>query len=91
MIAPSTTTTGNWTAVRGNNAFNDATTYFHIDQNQRYMQSLGFTGTTGIQYGSIAADSNGANGDDTLDADLLQGRRMGTAEFRPHVGCLSGQ
>ncbi len=27
--APSTTTDGNWTATRGNNAFNDAMTYFH--------------------------------------------------------------
>ncbi len=62
--APSTTTTGNWTANRGINAFNDAMTYFHVDQNQRYMQSLGFTGSTGIQYGSIGADTDGANGAD---------------------------
>jgi hypothetical protein len=62
--APSTSTTGNWTALRGNNAFNDAMTYFHIDQNQRYLQSLGYTGATGIQYGSIQADSDGLSGDD---------------------------
>ncbi len=62
--APSTTTNGSWTATRGNNAFNDAMTYFHVDQSQRYMQSLGFTGSTGIQYGSIAADSDGLSGDD---------------------------
>ncbi|MEN9975269.1 MAG: hypothetical protein RLZZ282_1275, partial [Verrucomicrobiota bacterium] len=61
---PSTTTTGNWTALRGNNAFNDVMTYFHIDQNQRYLQSLGYTGATGIQFGPIQADSDGDNGAD---------------------------
>ena len=62
--APSTTTSGNWTATRGNNAFNDAMTYFHVDQSQRYMQSLGFTGSTGIQFGPITVDTDGAGGDD---------------------------
>lgn len=61
---PSTTTNGQWTARRGSNAFNDAMCYFHIDQNQRYLQSLGFTGATGVQYGSIAVDSDGLDGDD---------------------------
>lgn len=61
---PSTTNDGNWTAVRGDNAFNDAVTYFHIDQNQRYIQSLGFVGATGIQEGSISVDSDGYNGAD---------------------------
>jgi subtilisin-like proprotein convertase family protein len=62
--APSTTANGQWTATRGNNAFNDAMTYFHIDQSQRYMQSLGFIGTRGIQALPIEVDSNGVNGDD---------------------------
>jgi len=62
--APSTTTTGVWTALRGDNAFNDAVVYFHIDINQRYMQSLGFIGPTGIQELSIEADSDGLNGAD---------------------------
>ena len=62
--APSTSQDGNWTAKRGNSAFNDAMTYFHIDQSQRYIQSLGFKDRTGIQYGSIHVDSDGANGDD---------------------------
>ncbi len=62
--APSTTVDGNWTAVRGNNAFNDAMTYFHLDQNQRYMQSLGFTGATGIQEGPIGTDTDGLSGAD---------------------------
>jgi subtilisin-like proprotein convertase family protein/Zn-dependent metalloprotease len=62
--APSTTTDGNWDRARGNNSFNDAMTYFHLDQNQRYMQSLGFTGAMGIQDGSIVADTHGVNGAD---------------------------
>jgi len=62
--APSTSSTGNWTAKRGDNAFNDAMTYFHIDQNQRYMQSLGFADATGIQFVSIQVDTDAANGAD---------------------------
>jgi hypothetical protein len=62
--APSTTANGQWTALRGNNAFNDVMTYFHIDQSQRYLQSLGYTGAAGIQTNSIAADSDGLSGDD---------------------------
>jgi subtilisin-like proprotein convertase family protein len=62
--APSTSSNGQWTATRGNNAFNDAMTYFHIDQSQRYMQSLGFIGARGIQAQPIEVDSNGVNGDD---------------------------
>lgn len=62
--APSTTTDGNWTATRGDNAFNDAMTYYHVDVNQRYIQSLGFTGETGIQELSIRIDTDGFNGAD---------------------------
>ena len=62
--APSTTTDGVWTALRGNNAFNDVMTYFHIDQSQRYIQNLGFTGASGIQEGSIQVDSDGLSGAD---------------------------
>lgn len=61
---PSTTNDGNWNEERGNFSFNDAMTYFHIDQNQRYIQSLGFTGSKGIQELSIEVDANGADGDD---------------------------
>jgi subtilisin-like proprotein convertase family protein len=61
---PSSTVSGNWTSTRGVNSFNDAMTYFHLDQNQRYMQSLGFTGVMGIQDVSIGADTDGWNGAD---------------------------
>jgi hypothetical protein len=62
--APSTTTNGVWTAKRGNNAFDDSNIYFHIDQNQRYIQSLGFTGTKSIINRPLDVDSDGVNGDD---------------------------
>ncbi len=62
--APSTTTDGNWDRQRGVNSFNDAMTYFHLDQSQRYMQSLGFAGASGIQEGSIGADTDGFSGAD---------------------------
>ncbi|WP_426212045.1 M36 family metallopeptidase [Massilia sp. TWP1-3-3] len=62
--APSTTTNGVWTAKRGNNAFDDTNIYFHIDQNQRYIQSLGFTGTKSIINRPLDVDSDGVNGDD---------------------------
>ena len=61
---PSTTADGNWTATRGNNAMNDAMTYFQIDQNNRYMQGLGFVGPMAIQDGPIGTDTDGANGAD---------------------------
>ncbi|WP_144392248.1 proprotein convertase P-domain-containing protein [Pleionea sediminis] len=61
---PSTTTDGQWTATREDLSFHDAMTYFHLDQTQRYIQSLGFTGDTGIQELSITADSNGMEGAD---------------------------
>ena len=58
-VAPSTTPDGIWNFRRGNNAFNDAMTYFHIDQSQRYIQRLGFLGDNGIQDGSIQVDTHG--------------------------------
>jgi zinc metalloprotease ZmpB len=62
--APSTTTNGVWTAKRGNNAFDDTNVYFQLDQNQRYIQSLGFTGTKSIINRPLDVDTDGVNGDD---------------------------
>lgn len=56
--------TGVWESKRGENGFNDAMTYYHLDKNQRYIQSLGFRDETGIQFGSIVVDSDGAYGAD---------------------------
>ncbi|MDA1044864.1 MAG: M36 family metallopeptidase, partial [Verrucomicrobia bacterium] len=64
VTAPSTTTNGVWMYTRGTNAFNDAMTYFHLDQSQRYIQSLGFTNASGIQNAPISVDTDGANGAD---------------------------
>ncbi|NVD69004.1 hypothetical protein HUX88_00330 [Duganella sp. BJB1802] len=62
--APSTTSNGVWTAKRGNDAFDDTNVYFHLDQSQRYIQSLGFTGTKSIINRPLDVDTNGVNGDD---------------------------
>lgn len=62
--APSTTSNGVWTAKRGNDAFDDTNVYFHLDQSQRYIQSLGFTGTKALLARSMDVDTNGVNGDD---------------------------
>lgn len=67
--APSTTTNGNWSARRGDNAFNDVMSYYHIDRNQRYIQSLGFTGSKGIQNIPIEVDSDGFSGADNSHYD----------------------
>ena len=64
QVAPTTSLDGHWSFKRGNNGFNDVMTYYHIDKNQRYIQSLGFTGDKGIQNGPITIDSNGAGGSD---------------------------
>lgn len=61
---PSTTANGVWTAKRGNNAFDDTNVYFHIDQNQRYIQAMGFTGTKSIINRPLDVDTDGVNGDD---------------------------
>ena len=61
---PSTTTNGIWTAKRGNNAFDDTNVYYHLDQSQRYIQSLGFTGAKSIINRPLDVDTDGVNGDD---------------------------
>jgi hypothetical protein len=74
-VPPSTTTDGNWTANRGDNAFNDTMVYYHIDQSQRYIQSLGFTGAMGIQEGQMSADSDALSGSDNsrfISPNILQ-------------------
>ncbi len=62
--APSTTSNGVWTAKRGNNAFDDTNVYFHLDQSQRYIQSLGFVGAKSIINRPLNVDTDGVNGDD---------------------------
>lgn len=64
FVTPSTTNDGQWRARRDDVAFHDAMTYFHLDQSQRYIQSLGFSGDSGIQEGAIITDANGMSGED---------------------------
>lgn len=63
-IAPSTTTDGHWDFQRGNVAFNDAMTYYHLDKNMRYIESLGFVGAKVIFPKSVEVDANGVQGQD---------------------------
>lgn len=63
---PSGSPDGRWIFQRGEMGFNEAMSYFHIDQNQRYLQSLGFKGVRGIQQRPIEIDANGA-GDENSD------------------------
>ncbi|MBT3586291.1 MAG: hypothetical protein HN509_15395 [Halobacteriovoraceae bacterium] len=62
--APSTSRDGSWNFKRGNTAFNDAMTFYHIDASQRYIQSLGFTGDRGFLNFPVEVDANGVNGAD---------------------------
>jgi len=58
---PSTSKDGHWSAKRGDNAFNDVMTYYHLDQAQRYLHGLGFASVINRP---IEADSDAENGDD---------------------------
>jgi zinc metalloprotease ZmpB len=60
--APATSPDPNGFAfTRSQQGFEDANVYFQIDNNQRYIQSLGFLA---IQNGPITCDPHGANGAD---------------------------
>jgi len=61
---PSVTSDGVWAFRRGDNAFNDAMTYYHVDQNQRYLQSLGYVGERAILDTPVLLDADGAFGED---------------------------
>jgi hypothetical protein len=61
---PSSSPDGKWNAKRGEGAFYDVMTYYHLDNSQRYLQSLGYKGDRAIQGLSIIADSDGVNGED---------------------------
>ncbi|HEV7408506.1 MAG TPA: hypothetical protein VGO01_08475 [Bradyrhizobium sp.] len=61
---PPSTSTGAWTARRGDNAFNDVMTYFYLNGSLTYLQKLGYSGTKDLFPNGIAADSDGLGGDD---------------------------
>jgi zinc metalloprotease ZmpB len=62
VSAPVTATDPNGFAyTRNAQGFEDVNAYYHIDQNQRYMQSLGFNN---IQHAPIHVDTHGLSGQD---------------------------
>lgn len=61
--APSTASSV-WSARRGDNAFNDVMTYFHIHNSLVYLRRLGYVGAKELFPNGIAADSDGVNGED---------------------------
>jgi hypothetical protein len=61
LTEPTTTRDGKWRAKRGSSGFDDTNVYFHIDQSQRYIQSLGFRN---IWNRPIDVDTDGEDGDD---------------------------
>ncbi len=61
---PTTTADGVWDFPRGNNGLNDAMTYYHVDENQRYLQSLGYTGERAVFNVPILLDTDGVFGND---------------------------
>jgi len=49
---------------RADDGFEDVSAYVHIDRNQRYLQSLGYTGSRQIVPYAIEVDAHAANGTD---------------------------
>jgi subtilisin-like proprotein convertase family protein len=45
--------------------FEDVNAYFHIDRNQRYLQSLGYTGVRSVAAYPIEVDAHAQNGSDS--------------------------
>ena len=64
MNRPPSTSSSGWSAMRGDNAFNDVMTYFHIYNELVYLQKLGYVGARDLFPAGIAVDSDGLNGDD---------------------------
>ena len=60
----SKTSDGNWKANRGNNAFNDSMTWWHLNESIKSMERLGFANESKIFEGSLIADPNGFDGQD---------------------------
>ncbi len=49
---------------REEDGFEDVNAYFHIDRNQRYLHSLGFTGERGVAAYPVPVDAHAASGAD---------------------------
>ncbi len=64
---------------RSQHGFEDVMAYFHLDRSQRYLQSLGYTGSRQIIRESIDVDAHGAGGADNS---------FFVASSRPGIGRL---
>lgn len=49
---------------REDDGFEDVSAYFHIDRNQRHLQSLGYTGPRAVAPYAVEVDAHAANGAD---------------------------
>lgn len=50
---------------RSQSGFEDVNAYFQVDRSQRYLQSLGYTGSRAIAPYPVSVDTHAANGSDT--------------------------
>ncbi|MDE1465776.1 hypothetical protein [Spartinivicinus poritis] len=57
-LKPTSSLTGDWLYERDSKAFVEANAFYHIDQSQRYLQSLGYIGNKGIQNRPIKVDTH---------------------------------
>jgi hypothetical protein len=64
---------------RGENQFEEVNAYFHIDRSQRYLQSLGYTGSRRIVGYSIPVDPHAASGTD--NSFFVAGNTPGRGEL----------
>ncbi len=55
---------GNWRNSRGEDAFNDTMTWYHLNEAVKNLERIGYKGDTRIFAGSLVADSNGFDGQD---------------------------
>ncbi len=62
-MAPSTASV-EWTARRGDNAFNDFMTFYHISSNLEYLRKLGYRGSGELFPNGLAVDTDALKGAD---------------------------
>lgn len=61
---PSAVSADSFQTTRENDLFEAVMAYYHIDNSQRHLQSLGFTGDKGVAAFPIPVDPHGLGGDD---------------------------
>jgi Fungalysin/Thermolysin Propeptide Motif len=61
---PPSSVADQWVALRGDNAFNDVMTYFHVYNEIQYLRSLGYRDGKELFPTGLDVDSDGVNGDD---------------------------